>query len=256
MNIPAFGKCYLCLERDVLMIESHLFPVQFGKRVTGGRGKDDTFLIHPAFGFKENYHRSHPMWTRDHPLQNTNPQESGSLAAKKGIFCKECELYFKKLEDKCIPLLNDIPLSFNEPPKYLPYVAASGQVYIELEFPANVAKLFVYSLIWRLLLLKALYNDYPFWNDYDHLRNVLINYKEKSFAAIAHDAGMDDNQDIILVTRPHLHRFPFFLTTMLNQFIQPSLFFMAEYDAIVWMKDVDRPMMKIGVWVQNFLMDH
>lgn len=48
MNIPAFGKCYLCLERDVLVIESHIFPVQFGKTVTGGRGKDDTFLVHPG----------------------------------------------------------------------------------------------------------------------------------------------------------------------------------------------------------------
>lgn len=69
----------------------------------------------------------------------------------------------------------------------------------------------------------------------------MINYKEKSFEDIAYDAAMDENQDIILVTRPHLDRFPYHLTTMLNQFIQPSLFFMAEYNAIVWMKDIDRP---------------
>lgn len=161
--------CFLCKDRKVYHIKSHLTPAGITENTYGERDSEHIYTIDAEKKVIDEY------FGRNHPQQE-NTEVKKEPNSRKGIFCKKCEddlgHYESAVQDKLNELINSIGKGATVKRE------ETGTKYVDIDIHPNALITFFLSVVWRQCLEQTLDGKHNPLNpeQYEELRALVVDY--------------------------------------------------------------------------------
>ena len=220
-------KCHLCKVKDVYEIKSHYTPAVITKYTFGDRNKEKIYTIDASAKTIDKYVGP------QHP-QTESVEVKIAPNVKKGIFCKDCENNFGKLEQYQKDLTDEIDCLGRGGYKVQRDKAVK---YLALKIDPKILSLLLYTIVWRQCLeqsLDGMGNPLPA-DEFEKLRQLVLANIYKSEAEILQTEFTNFSRQVIFTT----YQSPI-LATFVNPHpknTNPRLFFISGFNLLYWLEE-------------------